>query len=165
MSVTEQMSAFQELTDKLGSPYAAVNYISAKARQLRSTCPYDISESQALTWAITGVKPRPSKIIPHHEHISTTPIADMLEGVSSDIADAVIRTLTSTLHHKFNSNTFNTLVIPKYPEALIHSYLMDNNLDISEIQFNYREVDDDNLQSRVRILSRMIIDKYQSIGE
>ena len=56
MSITDGLDRFQELSDKLNNPYAAVNCIALQARKLMEN--HNLLESQAVTWAITGVKPK-----------------------------------------------------------------------------------------------------------
>lgn len=56
MSITDGLDRFQQISNKLNNPYAAVNCISLQARKLMDN--HNLLESQAVTWALTGVKPR-----------------------------------------------------------------------------------------------------------
>lgn len=49
---------FDALADKMGSPFAAINYIAKSARVKRQQVDNRILESEAITWALTGIQPQ-----------------------------------------------------------------------------------------------------------
>lgn len=56
MSVIDGYSEFEQLSNRLNNPYAAINKVSSQARKLMVN--HNLLESQAVTWAITGKKPK-----------------------------------------------------------------------------------------------------------
>lgn len=58
MEQLSQQQAFNKLAEALGSPFAASNYLAKLARKLLIDNNNQILQSQAITWALTGEKPK-----------------------------------------------------------------------------------------------------------
>ena len=58
MKALKQLQRFNQLVDTLGSPYAATNYLARLARKLLVDNDNRLLESEAITWALTGEKPK-----------------------------------------------------------------------------------------------------------
>lgn len=118
-----------------GSNFAAIMYVSKVARKLRKRVDHCISESEALSWAVTGVTPDKVKYWRKHRYErrdeSLELLLDRLCYVDDvDVRDAVYTSITS-------SQTKPYLV------------------------YKYNKVQDSNRQARIRILSNMIWDEIQ----
>lgn len=74
---------FDELADKLGSPYAAVNYLAKTARKRMSSIEYPIMESEAISWVLTGEKPEAKG----RKHMSFNYNIHLLDDILSEVDD------------------------------------------------------------------------------
>lgn len=59
----EDKQPFKELSDKLGSNFAAVNYIAKQARSKQISIGNTILDSQAISWILTGKSPEIHRVI------------------------------------------------------------------------------------------------------
>lgn len=155
-----------ELTAAFGSRYAAVIFLSKKARYLKKISSYHISESQALTWAITGVKPKQAVLPKTNKMAENLPISCALELVDDfDIKTCVYASLCKSIYNLLNRNiTFDSddqvPEQPNYTEKFISRFILDHDkLNQKDLVFIYNDLDS-HRQARVRILCRMIWDKY-----
>lgn len=116
----------------IGNRFKAVIYISKLARHRRELVHCVITESQAITWVISGIKP---------------------EGLYDCINN----------HLKLK----NGVVLPPYDRL---QYIDDKELvecvklsvkysKITHLVYIYNEITDKNKQSRIRILTNMIVDE------
>lgn len=126
---------FDALAAALGSPYAAVNYISKAARRKMKQHNNIILESEAISWVLTGEEPRARKCKSLYDISHDLPyLEEILCYVDDeDVCESVRESYKESLgaHH------------------LIYCY--HNNLD------EFRK-------SRVRILTRMIWYNIQQEG-
>ena len=120
---------FNEITAKLGNPYAAVNYIAASARKLAAKYNNLILDSEAINWLVTDNKPA---ILNKQHTISTkgdyvrSYVDEMLSYVDdTDVCDSV-------------------------------RYSINTSRDANHLIYVYTNVPDEFRQARVRILTRMI---------
>lgn len=156
---------YDRLTAAFGNPYAAVIYISKLARELSKTVDYDILDSQALSWAITGIKPQPVKIPTSAKLAIKLPIAEVLQLVDDEeVKDAVIESLRHSVSN-YLSSTNNTLYnsdkVTPYSEEFMSRFILNNDLDMRWLIFCYNDVQDEPRKGRIRILTRLIWDKYE----
>lgn len=159
----------KQLYDKLTAagvnPFAAVIYISQLARRLAESIDYHILDSQALSWAITGVKPEPVKVPTSVRLSMKLPIDEVLQLVDDvEVKDAVIMSLQHSINN-YLSCTSNTLynsdkVVP-YSTDFMSKFILNNELDMSWLIFCYGCIDDEPRKSRVRILVRLIWNRYE----
>lgn len=152
---------YDKLTAAFGNPYAAVIYISKLARQLSKTVDYDILDSQALSWAITGVKPEPIKIPQTIANTVRLPVRDVLTLVDDkEVKTAVVNSLRCSVHNYLchTSNTlYNSDKVTQYSQDFMSQLILNNpDLDMSWLIFDYNGIEDEYRQSRVRILTRLI---------
>lgn len=82
---------FDQLADKLGSPFSAIHYISQSARKKREEVDYSILESEAITWVLTGVAP---KLRARHRfnRLSMPLIDELLSYVDDEEVSQSVRT-------------------------------------------------------------------------
>lgn len=156
---------YDKLTAAFGNPYAAVIYISKLARELSKTVDYDILDSQALSWAITGVKPEPAKIPTSAKMAIKLPIADVLQLVDdTEVKEAVVESLRHSVDNylSYTNNTlYNSDKVTTYSEEFMSRFILNNDLDMKWLIFQYLGIEDESRKSRVRILTRLIWDKYE----
>lgn len=161
-----QIKKMDELTAAFGSRYAAVIFLSKKARYLKRIAGYYISESQALTWAITGVKPKRVVLPKKYKLAENLPISCALELVDDyEVKGAVFASLRQSIYNLLNRNiTFDSDdQVPEqadYTEKFMSRFILDHDkLNQKDLVFIYDDLDEFR-QARVRILCRMIWDKY-----
>lgn len=82
---------FDLLADKLGSPFAAVNYVAKSARKLRKEIEYPILESEAISWAITGEKPKANGRKHSYSQYDINILDDILSEVDDDEVSQSVR--------------------------------------------------------------------------
>lgn len=128
MSLTD-LDKFHKLEHKLGSPYAAVNYISSEARKLASKYDNVILHSEAIDWVITGEKP---KIISGVGKLSTK-----LNYVKSYIDEILCYVDDASVCESVR-------------------YSIDASRSSNHLIYVYKDVPDESRQARVRVLTRMI---------
>ena len=121
-----QNDKFNELCKALGSNYAAVAYITKLARKKMSSRNYQMLESEAISWVLTGVEPKVRKKIDIRAHFEYNIVEDILCLVD-DVAVC-------------------KLVRKSYGESLKRHHLI----------YCYHSTLDKGRRSRVRILTRMI---------
>lgn len=122
-------SNFSQYINKLGNSYAAVNYIAKQAKKLASDNDNKILYSEAITWLLTGDKPKVLDIILAREqkaHIHTDYIDDLLSLVD------------------------NPLICQSVRQSIKASKLCNHLI------YFYTHLSDDNDKARVRILTRMV---------
>lgn len=93
---------FEELAEKCGSKYLAVNYLARCARRLASYHDVSLIESELLTWALTGNKPKLDLTrYKRTDDIEILNIRDCLSYIEDDeVKEEVIRLYRrSILHH------------------------------------------------------------------
>ena len=151
---------YDALTAAFGNPYAAVIYVSKLARKLSKTVNYDLVDSQALSWAITGVHPQPRKVVSHSVTDIRLPISEVLQLVDDNqVKDAVICSLQHSVHNYMcstNNTLYNSDKVTPYSEYFMSRFILNNDLDTRWLIFYYNDVEDEPRKSRVRILTRLI---------
>lgn len=126
---------FDALADKLGSTYAAVNYIAKSARQKRNQVDNRILESQAITWVLTGIQPKLSK---RAINISDWANLNYLDEVLSYVDDENVCVSVRASYSK---------------SAELHHLIYCYHTDLNDSQ-----------KARVRVLTRMIWYNIQEEG-
>lgn len=156
---------YNTLTAAFGNSYAAVIYISKLARKLSKTVNYDVLDSQALSWAITGIQPQPIKLPVSIKLAVKLPIAEVLQLVDDEeVKDAVIESLRHSVDNYLsstNTTLYNIDKVTSYSEEFMSRFILNNDLDTKWLIFCYNDVQDKPRQSRIRILTRLIWDKYE----
>ena len=119
---------FQELADKCGNVYLAVNYLSRLARKLNYKVPGGVLSSKLLTWALTGDEPNTK--FDFNSYYNLSPDIAMMESYLEYVSDPAVK---SSVRMSYMASVKR--------HHLIYSY--DTELDIHD-------------QARVRVLLRMI---------
>lgn len=78
-----EASQLAALRDRLGF-YPSIAYIAAEARKLRNSLNYDITESQAVSWVLTGVQPEPHRIPMRDIRQAIDNMRDILSGIDNE---------------------------------------------------------------------------------
>lgn len=118
-------SRLAEIENKLGF-YPSITFIASEARKLRFSLDYDITESQALAWVLSGVTPERHKI----------PIKDLEYSVS----------LEDRLLKYIDKPSIKKSVKMSVEDTEIHHHLI----------YRYTADLNDSEKARVRILTRVI---------
>lgn len=124
----------KDLVAKTGSPYAACMYAAKKGRQLQKESYNVLSESAALSWAISGSPPKDieeriqSRMKQENVEIQES---DKLENILSSIEEENIRI------------------------AVKNSYRASTRL--KRITYDYNGIKDKGIRTRIRILVRMAV--------
>lgn len=122
----------QNIINQTGSKFAACMYTAKKGRQLQQKVNNVITESEALSWAITDDPPENLEIrlqnqAQNFEKIETP---DKTENILANINEDNIR------------------------EAVISSYHLSTHQ--KQIVFDYNGIKDKGIRTRIRILTRML---------
>lgn len=130
-----QKREFDALADKIGSPFAAVNYIAQSARKKRQEVDNRILESEAITWAVTGIQPKLRKKIPK---VADWYNLSLIDEVLSYVDDEQV---AISVRESYNES------------AKVHHLI-----------YCYHKGLDESRKARVRILTRMIWYNIQQEG-
>ena len=130
-------SKFTQFEKALGSKFAAIVYVSKLARHRAKSVDNCITESQAISWVITGVKPANiesyMKEKKRRETADLTYAEDRLLYIEDkEVKEAVRLTITMSREQK-------------------------------HLIYNYNDICDEPRKARVRILSSMIWDEMKRI--
>lgn len=117
---------FKELSEECGSPYAAVNLVSKMARNKLEETNYQILDSKAISWAITGEQP---DLHTNKQVISADSISD-LDDALANIEDKSVA------------------------QSVLDSY--NASLEATHLIYCYLPELDECRRARVRIITRMI---------
>ena len=128
---------FEKYVEAFGNIFAAINYVSDVARRRRNRVYNCISESQALTWVVSGIEPKDLyknyKLRLQYLHRIDLYIEDRLCYIEdADVRDAVA----------------SSIAISQENRHLI---------------YKYNSIEDEYIQARVRIICRMIWDEIQRL--
>lgn len=130
-------SKFNTYIQALGSRYAAILYICKVARHRMKRVHNCISESDALSWVVTGIEPKLLKekldIRERRKHLDMIYANDRLLYID----DTEVRKATR-----------DTILLSKNVGYLI---------------YRYRDISDEPRQARVRILSNIIWDEMKRV--
>lgn len=127
----DQTKLFNKLSSLLGSKYAATMYLAKKARTKQEELKFLITESEALTWALTHKLPPSFNIRISTKSRKLKDIEDILNYVEDDEVQTAAR----------------------------HSFRL--SVKCSHLIYVYIKVTDESRQSRVRILTRIMFYKYK----
>ena len=125
---------FDNLADELGSPYAAVNYVAREARKRMNSIEYPIQESEAISWVLTGEKPKAKG----RKRISFDYYIHILDDILSEVDDIEVC------------------------KSVRESYA--ESLKVHHLIYCYHTDLDDARKARVRILSNMVWYNIQQEG-
>lgn len=129
---------FAEISSSKGN-YSAIMDIARKARYLQNSCDNQITEGQAIKWALTGVEPEKSKIYRflkscnQNIHYTLKYVMSITDDVLSGVDDEGIC-------------------------KSVRASVKASNQSKKE-QFIYIDIESEGQHSRVRILTRMILDQ------
>lgn len=132
-----QNSKFEEYEQALGSRYAAIIYISQVARHRAKSVHNCITESQALSWVITGIEPKCLR----------ERLKEWRRRKNADLLYAKDR-LLYIVDDGIREATWETIL-----ESRRTGYLI----------YKYKDIVDEPLKARVRILSNIIWDEMRNI--
>lgn len=127
----DEKRIFDHLCCLLGSNYAACMYLASKARSKQESMKYLITESEALSWALTGELPSIVKDRMNIKSRMMKEIEDILNYVEDDEVQSAAR-------ESFRSS-----------------------VDCGHLVYIYMKIQSTDKQSRVRILTRMMYYKYK----
>ena len=83
---------FDELANKLGSTYAAVNYVAKESRKLMMQCNNELLGSEAITCVLTGQPPkRKHRHLSDKDLYSSSIVDDVLFDVNDDSVEESVR--------------------------------------------------------------------------
>ena len=147
----------QDIISKYGSRYAAVIAISAEARKLKEKSKGRFTESECISWAITG--DRPERKPKNRKQNEVCYLRNKLIEIGDEtIASAVLRSIEASV----SANMQISSCINKYSFSIefLNNYILENNINLDRLVFWYPDNMDENYKARVRILTRMLIDNY-----
>lgn len=163
MSSVSDRKLFNYLCEQLGSPYAATMYIASEARRRRESLNYYVLDSQVLSWVVSGDKPKP---LPKHNKPRSSkysPIYDVLELVDDiDVRCAVLSSLSSSIINYLSNTTFHKYgnIPSDLTIKFMNDFILNNSPSERWLIFEYENINDRFRESRVRILTRMIWNKF-----
>lgn len=97
MSIIDGNDVFLRRAEELKNPYAAVNEVISNARKLMSN--NNLLESQAISWALTGVKPK--EVISSCKHDTVRNILKQLR-FEIDAPKEVKQSVCMTIYNSIN---------------------------------------------------------------
>lgn len=130
-NMIDEKRIFDTLSLALGSKYAACNYLSSKAHNKQKEFNYLISESEAITFALTGDIPSSYDRRLKARSASLKQIEDILNYVEDEEVQVASR------------ESFR------------------NSVGCGHLVYSYMRISNVNKQARVRILTRMMYYKYK----
>ena len=130
-------SNFTKFEKALGSKFAAIVYVSKLARHRAMSVNNCITESQAISWVITGVKPLRVDEYMHEKELREKADLDYAEDRLLSVEDLQVR---QAVH--------DTIIASK---------------EIGHLIYSYSQVYDESRKARVRILSNMIWSEMKRI--
>lgn len=98
------LNEFNELAKKVGNRYEAVNLIVQRSRKLSKECKEELLDSQALTWAISGKKPklkRPVNISREYSRLTEVLSNVSDEDVISSVLSSVRNSTKDSIHYVY----------------------------------------------------------------
>lgn len=131
----QQKQLFDSLSSVLGSSYAACMYLAKKARNEKTKLDNLISESEALTWALTNKMPKSYEL----RRTSKNALFSRVEDILNYVDDNEIR------------------------EAAKQSFR--DSVECEHLIYSYMKISDESRQSRVRVLTRMMFYKFKEDNE
>lgn len=134
----EEQQAFKQLADKCGSPYAACNAISKKARQYAEKNNNIVMHSEAISWVLSGETP---KILNDYSKARRKHRSSVCVSITQEVLDLVNDT---AVRHAVETSIRNS----RREKHLIYMY---------------EGICDEYKQSRVRVLCNIIWDKLQNM--
>lgn len=118
-----------ELTQSFGNIYECVNYVAKEARDMANSLEFDLTESTAMTWILSGDIPENKQIQPKQLHIRGAKIAAIDELLWTVNDPEIVAAVTRSVFKSWRAH---------------------------HLLYDYIDVTDSPRQSRVRILTRMI---------
>lgn len=147
----------QDIISKYGSRYAAVTAISAEARNLKEKSKGRFTESECISWAITGERPRQTSKSRKQTEICYLR-NKLIEIEDETIALAVLRSIESSVGA--NIKISNCISKCSFSIEFLNNYILENNINLDRLVFWYPDNMNENYKARVRILTRMLINRY-----
>lgn len=131
----KQKELFDNLSKLLGSPYAACMYLAKTARNQQAELHNLISESEAITWALTNELPKNYEVRLNARSKLLSNVEDILNYVEDSEVEIAAR------------QSFR------------------DSIQCEHLVYNYLKIEDESRQSRVRILTRMMFYKFKEDSE
>lgn len=130
MKWPDDFKRMHELSDQLGSPYAAAMYAAKKSRVLFDQCHGVLGLGESLRCAITDELPEDlDKRIQRAKEISEQRQFTHVDEILSDVDDKEIR------------------------DAVYNSYRL--SVNARHLEYDYKDIEDENTKARIRILTKM----------
>ena len=147
----------QNIISKYGSRYAAVTAISAEARKLKDKSKGRFTDSECISWAITGERPKQKQKIRKQTEICYLR-NKLIEIEDETIALAVLRSIEASVGA--NIQISNCISKCSFSIEFLNNYIFENNINLGRLVFWYPDNMNENYKARVRILTRMLINRY-----
>lgn len=137
MNYNTKTPQFKEYEETFGSTFAAIKYISLLARKRCNEVNHCITESQALSWVVTGEEP-----------------ADLSK----------YRAVQKAKKHKIKYYTKDRLMYIEDTEVRTAvSFSIDESRRQGYLVYVYGDIQDTCRQSRVRVLTNMVWDELRQL--
>lgn len=137
-SYYEKRNVFNQYVDKYKSPFAACNVIASKARNLAETNNNIVMHSEALSWVLTGDRPK---------------ILDDYEKSKRKFRSSICIDITQDTLSLVNDTDVKDAVETSIRQSRREKHLI----------YIYKDISDIYKQGRVRTLCNIIWDKLQTI--
>lgn len=147
----------QNIISKYGSRYAAVTAISTEARNLKEKSKGRFTESECISWAITGE--RPVQKSESRKQTETCYLRNKLIEIGDEtIASAVLHSIEASV--SANMQISSCISKCSFSIEFLNNYILEHNIQLDRLVFEYPDNMNENCKARVRILTRMFIDNY-----
>lgn len=130
MNWPDDFYRMQSLCKDLGSPYAAALYTAKKSRQLFHESKGVMTYGESIRYALTDERPKDlDQRISKSDEVRKRRFFLPVEDVLSNIDDNYIR------------------------DAVSNSYRL--SINAHHLEYDYKDIEDENLRARIRILTKM----------
>lgn len=130
MKWPDDFKRMKELSNQLGSPYAAAMYAAKQSRVLFDECHGVLKYGESVRCAIVNELPEDlDKRLQTAKEIAERREFTHVDEILSDVDDKEIR------------------------DAVYNSYRL--SINAHHLEYDYKDIEDENVQARIRILTRM----------
>ena len=137
MDKLKEKNRFDKLAAALGSPYAAVRFITQESRKLTNKYNNCILDSEAISWVITGEKPKSA-----YEYEKQIALEKRIQSISTKYIQSAVDECLSYVDDAGVCKSVRTSIkASKQARHLVYIYI---------------DLDNEWQHSRVRSLTRMI---------
>lgn len=147
----------QTIISQYGSRYAAVIAISAEAKKLKEKSKGRFTESECISWAITGDRPKRNPKIRKQNDVCYLR-NKLIEIGDETIASAVLHSIEASV--SANMQISSCISRCSFSIEFLNNYILEHNIQLDRLVFKYSDNMNENFKARVRILTRMFVDNY-----